>query len=325
MNEQAFISKWKEERLIYKAWGDYVVSKISTQLSALGKDINVFLKVPAKSRLKEDSSLVDKAFNRNKPYADPYNEIEDKVGARFVVLLLDDVQLVCNVVQSLGDWAFDACKHFDEDKRNNPLLFTYQSVHYILRPKEDIEYNGMIIRADVSCELQIRTLLQHAHSELTHDSIYKAKREVKPEVHRTVAKSMALIETTDEFFSHATKLINYGPLQEYSVSERLDSIYKSLVGLDPFSQKSSSVIWSEYEHLIDEKLVDKIASVLSCRPDLIDRIREKYSSNVFYQQSVVLFLYWMLLRRKNRLVNDWPLDRAILDSLANDACVSLDG
>ncbi|AZD27577.1 GTP pyrophosphokinase [Pseudomonas chlororaphis] len=323
MNEEEFKARWHDDRPVYQAWGHYVVTKISNELSSLGKDVDTFLKVPAKSRLKDDSSLIDKAFYRKKSYKDPYNDIEDKVGARFVVLLLDDVDLICSVVQSLGDWAFDACKHFKEDMRNNPLLFTYKSVHYILRPKQDFEYNDCVIRTDVACELQIRTLLQHAHSELTHDSIYKSEREVRPEVHRTVAKSMALIETTDEFFSHATKLINYGPFQEFGIGERLDSVYKNLVGLVAHSQKSSFVVWSEYESFISGGLVEDISKLLERRPDLVDRVSEKYSINVFCQQSVVLFLYWMLLKRKQRLIKDWPLDESILNMLANDAGVSL--
>lgn len=323
MNEEEFKARWHNDKPVYQAWGDYVVAKISNELTSLGKDVNVFLKVPAKTRLKDDSSLIDKAFNRKKTYKDPYNDIEDKVGARFVVLLLDDVDLICSVVQALGDWAFDACKNFKEDMRTNPLLFTYKSVHYILRPKQDFECNGVLLRADVACELQIRTLLQHAHSELTHDSIYKSEREVRPEVHRTVAKSMALIETTDEFFSQATKLINYGPFQEFEIGGRLDSIYKNLVGLVAHNQKSSFVVWSEYESFVDAGLVDSIAKLLAKRPDLVDRVSERYSINVFYQQSVVFFLYWMLLKRKQRLIKDWPLDESILNMLANDVGVSL--
>lgn len=323
MKEEEFKAKWHNDKPVYQAWGDYIVARISDELSSRGKDVNVFLKVPAKSRLKDDSSLIDKAFNRKKSYKDPYNDIEDKIGARFVVLLLDDVDLICDLVQAQGEWAFDACKNFKEDMKTNPLLFTYKSVHYILRPKQDFEYNGCLIRADVACELQIRTLLQHAHSELTHDTIYKSERKVSPEVHRTVAKSMALIETTDEFFLQATKLINYGPFQEFEIGSRLDSIYKNSVGLVAHNQKSSFVIWSEYESFISADLVDGISALLNKRLDLVNRVSEKYSVNVFYQQSVVLFLYWMLFKRKQRLIKDWPLDESILNMLANDAGVSL--
>ncbi|MFI0377863.1 MAG: GTP pyrophosphokinase family protein [Candidatus Thiodiazotropha sp.] len=172
MNEAEFIKQWELDKPAYRAWGEYIVEIISQELESSGKDLDVFFKIPAKYRLKEDSSLVDKAFYRpGKDYSDPYNQIEDKVGVRFVVLLLDDIQEICNAVQGSNSWNFDACKNFNEDKEKNPLLFTYQSVHYILRPKEEMDVGGVTIPISTPCEVQVRTLLQHAHAELTHDAI----------------------------------------------------------------------------------------------------------------------------------------------------------
>lgn len=321
MNESEFKSKWETEKPIYEEWGEYVAAAISDELAKIGKDLAQFLKVPAVPRLKSDMSLIDKAFYRKKNYADPYSEIEDKVGVRFVVLLIEDIRTICQAVENIDIWTVDACKHFDEDREKEPLLFTYQSVHYVLRPKEQIESHGVKIPADTACELQIRTLLQHAHAELTHDAIYKSKRTVKPSVQRTVAKSMALIETTDEFFTSVTNELNYGPLKEFSILERLDALFLSFTGLQPHTQKSSLVIWDEFEQLIDDELVGKIGDELVSNPDyqfLRDPIVRRYSENTFYQQSTILFLYWMLIYRKRRLFRDWPLDSKILDPLASD-------
>ena len=64
-----------------------------------GKNLDSFLKLPAKHRLKDDKSLIDKAFYRaDKQYRDPYREIEDKVGARFVVLLIEDIKDICKIL-----------------------------------------------------------------------------------------------------------------------------------------------------------------------------------------------------------------------------------
>lgn len=325
MNEQEFINQWRQDKAVYEAWGNYVVDSISRALEGKGKTLNTFLKIPAKCRLKEESSLLDKAFYRpGKQYSDPYNQIEDKVGVRFVVLLLDDLNEICSIVEEHSEWTFDACKHFDEDRKRDPLLFTYQSVHYILRPKEIVAAYGVSIPATTPCELQVRTLLQHAHAELTHDAIYKTKRTVKPEVHRTVAKSIALIETTDEFFTSVTKQLNYGPLQEHGVIERLDGLYFSTTGIKSHMQKSSTIIWDEYEQIIDAELVGNIQSLLTS-PEfsfLADKIKERYSENVLYQQSIILFIYWMLINKKRRLLENWPFQRDLLEPLAVDLGVS---
>jgi ppGpp synthetase/RelA/SpoT-type nucleotidyltranferase len=323
MNETEFKKLWESEKAIYSAWGSYVVNAIKQALEKEEIDLDNFLKSPAKYRLKDDNSLVDKAFYRpEKTYTDPYNQIEDKVGARFIVLLLDDINKICNIIQQISDWTFDACKHFEEDKKNDPLLFTYQSVHYILRPKQEIEVGGIVITKSTPCEIQIRTLLQHAHAELTHDAIYKAKRTVQPEVHRTVAKSMALIETTDDFFKEVTKRLNYGPLQEYSILERLDGLYLSSTDIKPHTQKSSIIIWDEFEQFIDENLVDNIQAMLTKNEFLSETIKKRYIENVFYHQSTILFVYWMLKKKKKRLLADWPFPKEILEPLAVDIGVS---
>lgn len=325
MSETQFLELWESEKQVYKAWGNYVVCSIKNELASRGKNLNEFLKIPATARLKENSSLLDKAFYRpNKVYDDPYREIEDKVGARFVVLLLADIKEICEIVEDSAIWSFDQCKHFDQDREKDPLLFTYQSVHYILRPINTLSSDDQAIPVTTTCELQVRTLLQHAHAELTHDAIYKAKRAVRPGVHRTVAKSMALIETTDDFFSEVTQKLNYGPLEEFGISTRLDGIYRSLTGLESQPLKSSIVIWDIYENYLDNDLVERIQSFLE-QPQyagLPDVIIGRYRENNLYQQNIVLFLYWMLVYRKRRLIQDWPFEKELLDPLAIDLGIS---
>lgn len=238
-------------------------------------------------------------------------------------MLLEDIELICSIVESTDDWSFDKCRHFDDEKKANPLLFTYQSVHYVIRPKTQITHNGQVIVGDVACEFQIRTLLQHAHAELTHDAIYKAKRKVNPDVHRTVAKSMALIETTDGFFAEATKKLNHGSLEEHSIIERIDGIYQSLIGIKPHFQKSSLVLWDEFEQFIDAELVNKVSQFLLTNNHLVAVIKSRYVQHNMYQQSVVLFVYWMLSKRRQRLLSDWPFPRDILDLMATDLGISL--
>lgn len=319
MKETEFRELWEKDKPAYSAWGEYVTLKITQELSKKGKDLDSFLKTPAKPRLKNDTSLIDKAYYRpGKNYSDPYQQIEDKVGTRFIVLLLDDIKEICEIVENIDDWIFDACKHFDEDKEKSPLLFTYQSVHYILRPKNEIHSNEVTIPVSTPCEVQIRTLLQHAHAELTHDAIYKAKRTVQPKVHRTVAKSMALIETTDDFFTEVTRQLNHGPLEQYAILERLDGLYLTRTGIKPYFQKSSIVIWDTFEQFIDDSLINNINNLLDQNQFLFDTIKKRYSENSLYQQSTTFFIYWLLKNKRKRLLKDWPLPKSLLEPFAVD-------
>lgn len=50
------------------------------------------------------------------------------------------------------------------------------------------DIGGMTVTAGTPCEVQVRTLLQQAHSELTHDTIYKPRVVQTPDMHRAAAR-----------------------------------------------------------------------------------------------------------------------------------------
>lgn len=200
MNEKEFQEKWLLEEPIYQAWGDYIVSQILNSLESNQLKIETFLKIEPKIRVKNIKSLIDKAFYREKAYTNPYDDIEDKIGLRFVVLLTDDVRILSQLITSHDSWNSIIARDYEDEKNKEPLLFSYQSMHFILRSKNEIKHKGIKIPSNIPCEVQIRTLLQHAHAELTHGTVYKKRQTTKPTVLRTIAKCMALIETTDKFF-----------------------------------------------------------------------------------------------------------------------------
>ena len=131
---------------------------------------------------------------------------------------------------------------------------------------------------------------------------------------------MALIETTDDFFSSVTKQLNHGPLEENEIITRLDGLYLHLTDTKPHTQKSSLIIWDTFEQFVDAELVENIQTLVqdeqySTFPNII---KTRYLENILFQQSTILFLFWLLIKKKNRLMNDWPLQRDLLQPLAND-------
>ncbi|HHX8652170.1 TPA: GTP pyrophosphokinase [Vibrio diabolicus] len=326
MNEQEFFQKWQEQEPMYSAWGELVVSTICEKLNQAGEDLSSFLKQPCNHRVKSAESLVDKAFYRpGKNYQDPFNDIEDKVGCRFVVLLVEHINKITEIIENEDLWDAVECRHFTQERNEAPLLFTYQSVHYVVRLKSDFEYGGVVIEANTPCEIQIRTLLQHAYAELTHDAVYKAKTMVEPEVHRTVARSMALIETTDDFFSTVNNKLACDVTEKYGIQGELDKTYFSFTGLKSIkAQKSSIVILDQYKHLLSEDFADKIKSFLDANQYISELIIKGRECNPLYTQSIILFIYWMIKKRKNILLAHWPLERKIIEKLASELGVSLD-
>ncbi len=323
MNQDEFLIKWHSEKPIYEAWGKFIALQISSALEKQEISTNLFFKIPVQERLKEDNSLIDKAFIR-KTYSNPYYDVEDKVGLRFVVLLIDDVRTIMDIITTNDSWTAVHARDYEKEKEENPLLFAYQSMHYILRPSKEFQFNSLHITTDIACEVQIRTLLQHAHAELTHDAIYKSPKNIKPNVYRTVSKCMALIETTDEFFCIATNDLKNGPVTDFKIVERLDSLYFQKTGLHSYAEKSSLIIFDTFEKFITEDLIENIDNLLNIKPFLITKIQEKYSSFKIYQQSVILFAYWLIDTKKRRTQEDWSLDYKVLELLATDLGISLD-
>lgn len=323
MNESEFLEKWKSEKPTYDAWGRFIVQEINNELLKKEVNLNKFLKISVSPRLKDDKSLIDKAFYRNKNYKNPYNDIEDKVGVRYVVLLTEDIKVISQVIKENTHWDFISARDYEEERDKDPYLFTYQSVHFVLRPKEQFEYENILIPVNIPCEIQVRTLLQHAHAELTHDEIYKSDKDPRSEVHRAVAKSMALIEATDEIFCKSKELMNSGPLKEFRIIESLNSIYKDKTGLEPQNQKSSLLIYSAFEDLISAELIKNISQIIDKYGFLPEKIASKYHIRPFYQQSVILFVYWLLKNNKQRLMKDWPLEPQYLEFLGVDVGESI--
>ncbi|QPB21762.1 RelA/SpoT domain-containing protein [Rhizobium sp. 007] len=129
---------------MYDAWGHFVVDKIvqllTVELAPTG--LGLFLRMPVVPRVKTEESLVQKAFIRKK-YADPYNDIEDKVGVRFVVLLNEDVRLIGKCIESAtAYWTADKARDFELERQANPSVFDYQSLHYVVRSKPGLKHGG---------------------------------------------------------------------------------------------------------------------------------------------------------------------------------------
>ncbi len=170
--KERFAAEWG----IFNALGHLVVKEVSDQLRGelpSLQPINAFLRIPPSPRVKDPNSFVAKAFFRGMNFADPYKDVLDKVGVRFVVLLLEDTKIVGNAIKNSSIWSWEQSREFAEDRERYPTVFDYQSDHYIVRLQAPHVYEEVSIPAGTPCEIQVRTLMQHAYSEMSHDTVYK--------------------------------------------------------------------------------------------------------------------------------------------------------
>jgi len=167
MTEDEFLERWRRERPSYEAWGEFVALRLTDEirLRVAPVSVDLFVRLPVKPRLKSEGSLVTKAFYRpEKNYDQPFEQITDKVGVRFVVLLGQDIKFVCGAIEACAECNWSKDRDYEVEQAAAPYEFGYQSVHYILRCHETKDIHGHTVVAGTPCEVQVRTLLQHAHN-----------------------------------------------------------------------------------------------------------------------------------------------------------------
>jgi putative GTP pyrophosphokinase len=157
-------------------------------------------------RAKGVKSFEDKALKKNddgsSKYEDPFNQIQDQIGARIIVFYKADVDVISDLV----------FKYFKAIEITNKVPereweFGYFGKHYILAIPNDVWVDGKRpAEAPEFFELQIKTLFQHAWSEASHDVGYKGV-EITGEEKRKLAFTSAQSWGADQIFDELYKSI----------------------------------------------------------------------------------------------------------------------
>lgn len=107
------------------------------------------------------------------------------------------------------------------------------------------------------------------------------------------------------------------------VIAELDALYFFVIGIKPSRQELLVQLLVEYGTVVGDSIADDVRCFLVRHPYLPDIIKRRYTESLLYQQSGVLLLYWLLKKKKCRLLANWPLPMIELQSFAVDLGVSL--
>lgn len=322
MNRQEQIEEqYEKEKPMYLAWGKFVVNSIFRQLDLSPVEYNKLIKIPVKPRLKETASLVQKAFFRNKAYKDPYNEITDKVGVRFVVMVTCQIKRISDVVEASKLWSWSKDKDYEAVREQHPEVFEYESVHYIVKAIEDFKYNNVEIRKDTPCEIQIRTLEQHAYAELSHDYFYKSNNEIENRMKRYLARSSALNETTDLMFKEVYDMIENEKEEYY----KLNTLLKSIYDFKDYDEELNRSIYNSIKNMYEKYVLGKNDLAEWVEEDILEDIKKR-KNNSLYRQPMIILLYFLLDTHRKELIQEWEYENTIdmLEPIADDLGISLD-
>ena len=145
------------------------------------------------SRAKNTTSLENK-LHRKQYHS--LEEIPDLAGVRVIVRYLSDVKAAVNLL----DTEF-AVQESSPHWYSSPDAFGYVSHHVVVKLSPERRALREWSRySDFICEVQIRTILQHAWASISHSLDYKSEEEVPTPVRRDLFRVAALLESGDEMF-----------------------------------------------------------------------------------------------------------------------------
>jgi putative GTP pyrophosphokinase len=175
------------------------------------------------SRLKDPEKVREK-LNRGEGRYSSLADVTDLVGLRVITYFADDVDEVASTIEAEFD--IDLEQSTDKRKAIDPDRFGYLSLHFVcgLKPERS-ELREYAEFKDIRCEIQVRSILQHAWAEIEHDLGYKTAAGIPAEMRRRFSRLAGLLEVADDEFRR--------------LRQELDS-YAARVG-DQISRDPSSV------------------------------------------------------------------------------------
>lgn len=232
------------------------------------------------SRVKTEKSLAGKLELKGSKYKS-LSDITDILGLRVITFYFDDVDIVASAVERLFevDWE----NSVDKRRLHEVDSFGYQSLHYICHMPEQ-----------PSCrfEIQMRTLLQHAWSNMNHDTGYKSGVEIPREYIRNLNRLAGMLELVDEQFSRIrSELTDYRRrMQALVASGNLDDApldgdtFRSYLDLHPFQRLNRRIAAINQSEIQEVPLIPYLAVFkdIGCKTlGDVQRIIKEYSEGAY--------------------------------------------
>jgi len=168
-------------------------------------------------RVKEKESYLNKC--RKEKYANPIEQITDLSGIRVIAYTNVDVQRICDILQT--EFLVDKKNSINKSQNLETDKVGYRSFHFILQLNENriglAEYSAY---KELKCEVQVRTLLQHAWAEIEHDRNYKFAGVLPDDIKRRFHLVAGVLEMMDnEFDRLSAEIDEYSKNMKKAVEE----------------------------------------------------------------------------------------------------------
>lgn len=262
--QQKILSAYREGSSIY--------ADFSRKIGGLVQDLLFSQKIALHSvafRSKKFESLAGKIARPDKNYAE-LADVTDLAGIRITTYFADDVDRVAAVLQD--EFEIDRDSSVDKRLYADPDRFGYQSLHRVISlDKKRADLSEYARFAGFKCEVQVRSILQHAWAEIEHDLGYKTVSEVPFQLRRRFARIAGLFELADdEFLAIRDELRKY----EQSLPEKIRET-PSAVDLDLSSLRALYSVPSTLTALDDAVVRGTGAKLVHMKQNRLDTFLER--------------------------------------------------
>lgn len=191
--QQPTLSAWyNEHKGKFANLTDLVVSTLQSLFKAKGIDYLIVT-----GRIKTLESFLEKV--KRKGYKNPVNQLTDLSAVRVITYLELDVGKISELIK--GTFEVDTKNSLDKASLLGIDKLGYRSVHFVCRlGKKRIKLPEFHEYGDMVFEIQIRTVLQHAWAELTHDRNYKFSGVLPRTIQRKLHLYAGMLEIADKGF-----------------------------------------------------------------------------------------------------------------------------
>lgn len=343
------LEQYDQNVRLYKAFVNEIEHLITNILQTNKINCNAIT-----SRTKSRESLAEKIERKQGKYNDLF-QITDIAGVRIITYYAEDVDKIAKIIET----EFDVDHENSIDKRESlePDRFGYCSVHYVVQMNSQrlslCEYS---VYKNLKCEIQIRSILQHAWAEIEHDIGYKSEIAIPKEMRRDFSRIAGLLEIADKEFNQIrSALKDYKNCAQTQITEKafldreLDSvILEVLIDSNPnvhqINQHISTLISksltikkdsNDYSSTINElnsvgiKTVEQLTAALTMYTEQAkiiasEKLKNYSSDGIMYQTVAFFYLCYAVLLTsdcdKKNLID--YLDKNHIDSKKNRPAVA---
>jgi putative GTP pyrophosphokinase len=216
-------------------------------------------------RVKEISSILEKANKFNIPLDRIEYEIEDIAGIRIMCQFVDDVQRVVELIRNRKDMQI----MYEKDYVTNYKESGYRSYHVIIKYPVNLAEG----QKDILAEFQIRTLAMNFWATIEHSLNYKYKHEIPENIKEKLKHAADAAFKLDELMLEIKDEIKDAQLLFEVKSSLISNIMNNIITLSSMGKMSESIRFQiQLNKLIEEGEVYDLNNLL----DATEKTLNKY-------------------------------------------------